>query len=159
IVIRSTHQYVGLLEHALSRSGVAAYFDRGTRRPDPTGRAFLAILSCASENFSAKRFAEYLSLAQVPSLEASGKASAGADPSIWVASRDDVFGVLSERAPDDSEDTNADDQGSANMTDDQAAVAGTLRAPWKWESLLVESAVIGGNDRWERRLNGLAAEY
>ena len=34
-----------------------------------------------------------------------------------------------------------------------------LRAPWKWESLLVESAVIGGSDRWTRRLNGLAAEY
>jgi hypothetical protein len=62
IVIRSNQQYVGLLEHALSRAGIPAYFDRGTRRPDPTGRAFLAILSCATEKFSAKRFAEYLSL-------------------------------------------------------------------------------------------------
>src|SRR5215471_5654546 len=159
IVIRSAQQYVGLLEHALSRAGVAAYFDRGTRRPDPTGRAFLTLLSCATENFSAKRFAEYLSLAQVPSLEDSGKASVGADHSIWVASRDDVFGVLSERAPDDSDDTSDAEQESANITDDQAVVAGTLRAPWKWESLLVESAVIGGSDRWVRRLNGLATEY
>src|SRR5438445_4189354 len=69
IVIRSPQQYVGLLEHALARAGVPAYFDRGTRRPDPAGRAFLAILSCAADNFSAKRFAEYLSLAQVPSLD------------------------------------------------------------------------------------------
>ena len=38
-------------------------------------------------------------------------------------------------------------------------MAGTLRAPWKWESLLVESAVIGGSERWARRLDGLAAEY
>ena len=38
-------------------------------------------------------------------------------------------------------------------------VAGTLRAPWKWEQLLVESAVIGGKDRWSRRLSGLEAEY
>ena len=76
IVIRSTQQYVGVLEHALARAGIPAYFDRGTRRPDPTGRAFLAILSCATENFSAKRFAEYLSLAQVPSLDDSGKAPA-----------------------------------------------------------------------------------
>src|SRR5262249_54293954 len=130
------------------------------RRPDPTGRAFLAILSCATENFSAKRFAEYLSLAQVPSLEDSGKASVGADHSTWIASRDDVFGVLSERTPDDSDDISDDDQGSAaNATDDQAVVAGTLRAPWKWESLLVESAVIGGSERWARRLSGLAAEY
>ncbi|HEV8721182.1 MAG TPA: hypothetical protein VGW77_11155 [Candidatus Binatia bacterium] len=38
IVIRSTQQYTGVLEHALTRSGVPAYFERGTRRPDPTGR-------------------------------------------------------------------------------------------------------------------------
>ncbi|HEY6381845.1 MAG TPA: PD-(D/E)XK nuclease family protein, partial [Pseudolabrys sp.] len=158
IVIRSTQQYAGLLEHALSRAGIPAYFERGTRRPDPTGRAFLAILSCATEKFSAKRFAEYLSLAQVPSLEDSGKAPTG--NATWVASRDDVFGVLSERAPDESDDNGSDDQVSAaNVTGDQAVVAGTLRAPWKWESLLVESAVIGGSDRWARRLDGLAAEY
>ncbi len=161
IVIRSTQQYVGLLEHALARAGIPAYFDRGTRRPDPAGRAFLAILSCATENFSAKRFAEYLSLAQVPSLDDSGKASMGSGHSIWVASRDDVFGVLSERAPDETEDSDeSDDQRSAtNLSGDEAVVAGTLRAPWKWESLLVESAVIGGSDRWARRLKGLAAEY
>jgi len=163
IVIRSAQQYVGLLEHALARAGVPAYFDRGTRRPDPTGRAFLAILSCATENFSAKRFAEYLSLAQVPSLDDSGKAPVRSGHSTWVASRDDVFGVLSERAPeepDDSDNSGDDDQRFAtHINGDQAVVAGTLRAPWKWESLLVESAVIGGSARWARRLNGLAAEY
>jgi ATP-dependent helicase/nuclease subunit B len=163
IVIRSTQQYVGLLEHALARAGVPAYFDRGTRRPDPTGRAFLAILSCATDNFSAKRFAEYLSLAQVPSLDDSGKAPVSSGNSTWVASRDDVFGVLSERAPeepDDSDSSGDDDQRSAtHINGDQAVVAGALRAPWKWESLLVESAVIGGSARWARRLNGLAAEY
>ncbi len=160
IVIRSTQQYVGLLEHALSRADIPAYFDRGTRRPDPTGRAFLAILSCATEKFSAKRFAEYLSLAQVPSLDGSGKAPAGSVRSTWVTSRDDVFGVLSERTPDESNDSRGDDdQQSADISGDQAVVAGTLRAPWKWESLLVESAVIGGSERWARRLNGLAAEY
>ena len=160
IVIRSTQQYVGLLEHALSRAGVPAYFDRGTRRPDPTGRAFLAVLSCAIENFSAKRFAEYLSLAQVPSLDDSGKAPAGSGNLTWVASRDDVFGVLSERAPEETDNRDSeDDQQPAKIDSDQAVIAGTLRAPWKWESLLVESAVIGGSDRWARRLNGLAAEY
>jgi CRISPR/Cas system-associated exonuclease Cas4 (RecB family) len=35
---------------------------------------------------------------------------------------------------------------------------GSLRAPWKWERLLVESSVIGGRDRWSRRLAGLGAE-
>jgi CRISPR/Cas system-associated exonuclease Cas4 (RecB family) len=160
IVIRSTQQYIGLLEQAFARADIPAYFDRGTRRPDPTGRAFLAILSCATENFSAKRFAEYLSLAQVPSLDGSGKAPAGSGKATWLASRDDVFGVLSERAPDDSNDSRGDDdQQSADISGDQAVVAGTLRAPWKWEGLLVESAVIGGSDRWTRRLDGLAAEY
>jgi ATP-dependent helicase/nuclease subunit B len=161
IIIRSTQQYVGLLEQAFARADIPAYFDRGTRRPDPTGRAFLAILSCATEKFSAKRFAEYLSLAQVPSLDDSGTAAAGSGHSTWVASRDDVFGVLSERAPDETDDTNGDDDqlAATNINGDHAVVAGTLRAPRKWESLLVESAVIGGSDRWARRLNGLAAEY
>src|SRR5205823_3052507 len=161
IVIRSPQQYVGLLEHALARAGVPAYFDRGTRRPDPAGRAFLAILSCAADNFSAKRFAEYLSLAQVPSLDDSRSAPVGSRHSTWVASRDDVFGVLSERAPDepDGSDGDGNQRPATNVNGDQAVVAGTLRAPWKWESLLVESAVIGGCERWARRLNGLAAEY
>jgi RecB family exonuclease len=41
---------------------------------------------------------------------------------------------------------------------DAATVAGTLRAPWRWERLLVDAAVIGGEERWRRRLAGLAAE-
>jgi RecB family exonuclease len=45
-------------------------------------------------------------------------------------------------------------------TDEEAVVGGTLRAPWKWERLIVESAVIGGNAaRWERRLRGLRGQY
>jgi RecB family exonuclease len=35
----------------------------------------------------------------------------------------------------------------------------TPPAPWRWERLLVESSVIGGRDRWARRLHGLAEEY
>jgi ATP-dependent helicase/nuclease subunit B len=161
IIVRSTQQYVGLLEHALVRAGVPAYFERGTRRPDPTGRAFLAILSCATENFSAKRFAEYLSLAQVPSLDDSGKPLVVSGDSTWLASRDDVFGILSERAPDESDarDSDDDQRSSTDINGDQAVLAGSLRAPWKWENLLVESSVIGGSERWARRLNGLAAEY
>jgi hypothetical protein len=39
-------------------------------------------------------------------------------------------------------------------------VEGGLRAPWKWETLIVESAVVGGDpQRWHRRLAGLAQEY
>ena len=75
VFLRAPERYVGLLEHALRRAlpderGYArAWFDRGTRRPHPAGRAFLAILACACERLSARRFAEYLSLAQVPRLD------------------------------------------------------------------------------------------
>src|SRR4029079_17529788 len=47
----------------------------------------------------------------------------------------------------------------------EAIVAGTLRAPWKWEELIVESAVIGGIDRADgprrlrRRLDGFTDAY
>ena len=159
ILIRSPQQYVGVLEHALARANIPAYFDRGIRRPHPAGRAFLAMLSCAAEDFSAKRFAEYLSLAQVPSLSQ----DTGAKPSdVWVASNDEVFGVLSERQPDEltnlAKPTNPTNHTNPDQPD-TAVLSGTLRAPWKWESLLVESAVIGGSERWTRRLNGLAEQY
>ena len=62
IALRSPQHYAGLLEHALERAGVPAYFERGTRRPHPAGRAFLALVACALDNLSARRFAEYLSL-------------------------------------------------------------------------------------------------
>ena len=32
-------------------------------------------------------------------------------------------------------------------SDEEAVVAGTLRSPWKWEELIVESAVVGGRSR------------
>ena len=31
--------------------------------------------------------------------------------------------------------------------------------PWRWEDLIVEAAVIGRLDRWQRRLKGLEHEY
>src|SRR5262249_59106682 len=41
VFLRTPQQYLGLLEHACARGGVPVYFDRGTRRPDPAGRAFV----------------------------------------------------------------------------------------------------------------------
>src|SRR5262249_31123020 len=49
VLLRTPRQYLGLLEHACARGGVPVFFDRGTRRPDPAGRAFLALLACAVE--------------------------------------------------------------------------------------------------------------
>ena len=72
VLLRAPETYASLMEAALRRAGIPAYFARGSRRPDPSGRALLALLACAAEGLSAHRFAEYLSFAQVPSLAEDG---------------------------------------------------------------------------------------
>ena len=167
VFLRAPQRYIGLLEHALKRAGIPAWFDRGTQRPHPAGRAFLAILACACEQLSARRFAEYLSLAQVPHLEESRREPAFVLPSdeeLSLPGTDDLEPADSLLQPSDSVDSAAShlqppDADEAPVDDDTAIVAGTLRAPWKWETLIVESAVIGGDPRrWHRRLAGLANE-
>jgi ATP-dependent helicase/nuclease subunit B len=88
VFLRSPQRYVGLLEHAFTRAGITAYFDRGTLRPHPAGRAFLAILACACEKLSARRFAEYLSLAQVPQMDAPIQVPE------FIAPQDDLLGPV-----------------------------------------------------------------
>jgi len=143
ILVRAPTSYFGLLEHALHRASVPAWFGRGTRRPHPAGRAFLALLACAAEQLSAARFAEYLSLGQVP---------AGQGDESWARSLDEALGRPSEPVADDDPDATPDEP---EETDDSPIVAGTLRAPWRWERLLVEASVIGRDAaRWQRRLEG-----
>lgn len=182
VFVRASDRYVGLLEHAFRRvasgadassdaSGIPAYFDRGTHRPHPAGRAFLAMLACRCEKLSARRFAEYLSLAQVPQLDGSRREFSFVIPDDEVLDgiRDAAEGLFAE------ENANVDPsqvtpgppdvaRGTSRLadtdSDDVAVVAGSLRAPWKWETLIVESAVIGGDpQRWHRRLDGLDHEY
>ncbi len=130
IFVRSPGHYQGLLEHALERAGIPAWFDRGTRRPHPVGRAFLSLLACADERLSARRFAEYLSLGQVPAPPL-----AATDPP-----------AISGMEPQDGQPADA------------VAIDG-VRAPRRWEQMLVEAAVRrGAPDRWRRRLAGLDAE-
>ena len=155
IAVRAPQQYAALLEHALRRAGVPAYFDRGTRRPHPAGRAYLALLRCAIENLSAARFAEYLSLGQVPDPDTEAPA-----PDAFPASSDEVFGALADRgqAMESSDEESALQLGvPGDPRSGQFQRA--LRAPWKWERLLAESRVITGEDRWSRRLKGLVAEF
>jgi CRISPR/Cas system-associated exonuclease Cas4 (RecB family) len=147
ILVRSPQNYVGLIEHALRRAGVPAWFGRGTRRPHPAGRAFLALLACRSEQLSASRFAEYLSFAQVP---------LGGEPprTAWAASNDEAFGRVQPSVVESDRGAEA-----ADGNDSDPVVAGTLRAPWRWEGLLVDAAVIGRDaTRWKRRLAGKDAE-
>jgi RecB family exonuclease len=66
ILLRDPVRYVPLVEEALRRARIPAWFARGLERPDPAGRAFLALLNCAAEGLNAARFAEYLSLRQAP---------------------------------------------------------------------------------------------
>ena len=157
VFLRSPQSYIGLLEHACARGSVPAYFDRGTRRPDPAGRALVALISCAAEGLSAKRFDEYLSLGQVP------PALSAARPPVNVSPQDEVY---REFADGDSVDpSEVEDVAPPLDSDEEAVVAGTLRSPWKWEELIVESAIVAGRSRldgkarWRRRLDGLANDF
>jgi ATP-dependent helicase/nuclease subunit B len=151
VLVRAPQQYLGLLEHALARAAIPAWFDRGTRRPDPAGRALLALLFCAEEGLSARRFAEYLSLAQVPDpIDATM-------PAALIAPDDDVLSAGLTDGTSGDEVVDPPDRDSALPA--LPVVDGALRAPWRWEALLVESAVIGGRDRWVTRLDGLEHEY
>ncbi|MEE2637398.1 MAG: PD-(D/E)XK nuclease family protein [Acidobacteriota bacterium] len=161
VLLRAPQVYAGLLETALRRAGVETWFVRGTRAPDPAGRAFLALLGCRAEQLSARRFSEYLSLGQVPRPDAKG--APPTNRARWVPpSGTDV--LAEEARPVQPSlfalvDLEAEtDGGLGSETDPPPVVEGALRAPWRWDRLLVESAVIGGRDRWARRLTGLEHE-
>ena len=153
VLLRAPQTYLSVLEHALDRAGIPAWFHRGTRRPDPAGRAMLALLACADEGLSARRFAEYVSLGQVPLTE-----TGNADQ--WSPPADEVVEALLPQA-DRAEDTQPEEEAQAQILRGESAndLAGTLRAPWRWEDLIVEAAVIGKFERWQRRLAGLQHEY
>lgn len=151
VLLRAPQTYSGLIEHAFARAGIPAWFERGTRRPDPAGRALLALLSCAEEQLSARRFAEYLSLGQVPAAAPAGES--------WPAPADEIASALVPEADRPEDPAPIDEAPLPGERDGDRVVAGTLQAPWRWEELLVEACVIGGLDRWRRRLPGLRREY
>jgi ATP-dependent helicase/nuclease subunit B len=145
ILLRNVEQYQPLIEEALRRAAIPGYFSRGAARPDPAGRAFLALLACASDGCSASRFAEYLSLGQLPPVDQNG---APIKPiSQWVPPDDEILANFSSAPP--LPETTA----PPNPMDET-----TLAVPIGWEKLLVDAAVIGGHPRWARRLRGLRAE-
>ena len=150
VLLRAPGAYRAHVAEALRRARVPAYFARGTTRPDPAGRAMLALLACAAEGLSARRFAEYLSLAQVP------EPGTAADLE-WSPPDHDLLPAA--RVLEDARGNGAQEPAPhAPFDPDAATLEGTLRAPWRWERLLVDAAVIGGAERWRRRLDGLAQE-
>jgi len=162
VLLRSPEEYRPHLEEAFARAGIPAHFARGAVLPDPAGRAFCALLACALEGLSARRFAEYLSLGEVPDATPAGAPPPAAPATErWVPPDD-------EQIPETLADALAETRGEADHEEllrkgsdpflNGPVSAGTLRAPRRWEQLLVDAAVIGGRARWERRLAGLEAE-
>ncbi|HTN82134.1 MAG TPA: PD-(D/E)XK nuclease family protein [Sorangium sp.] len=203
ILLRAPEQYRAHLVEALRRAGIPAYFAQGSVQPDPAGRALLALLACAAEHLSASRFAEYLSLGQVPDPTPAGEPPpAASEADRWVPPDDDLFpellrGELDEDALEGdgvpsrsgapgildspfqngapNNDRTPSPAGAPGILDspfqngapdsdrapppaggdpDAPVQDGTLRAPRRWERILVDAAVIGGLDRWKARLSG-----
>jgi ATP-dependent helicase/nuclease subunit B len=158
VLLRSAKEYRAHLDEAFARTDIPVHFARGAVRPDPAGRAFYSLLKCAAEGLSARRFAEYLSLSQVPDAAPGGlppEATGRGDR--WVVPDPELVPQFATNA--------ADEPGRAAETDILSSGSeeppvrdGQLRAPRRWERLLVEAAVIGGRDRWRRRIEGLANE-
>jgi hypothetical protein len=152
VLLRAPQTYFGLIEHAFARARIPAWFERGSRRPDPAGRAFLSLLACAEEHLSARRFAEYLSLGQVPVASTPAAES-------WATPSDDLAESIlpvGERAEDPAP---LEEAPAVEERDRDRVIAGTLQAPWRWEELLVEAYVIEGLGRWRKRLPGLRHEF
>ncbi|XXX77567.1 PD-(D/E)XK nuclease family protein [Sorangium sp. So ce134] len=205
ILLRAPEQYRAHLVEALRRAGIPAYFAQGSVQPDPAGRALLALLACAAEHLSASRFAEYLSLGQVPDATPAGEPPpAASEADRWVPPDDDFFpallrgeidedaeelggaeapgeedeeapsgggalpraGAPGAQAPQGAPGAQAPQsapgapapQGAASGDRDAPVQDGTLRAPRRWERILVDAAVIGGLDRWKARLSGFERE-
>jgi CRISPR/Cas system-associated exonuclease Cas4 (RecB family) len=152
ILLRHPDAYSPLILDALRRACIPAHCTSGAIVPHPAGRAFLALLDCANERLSASKFAEYLSLGQVPFVGAAGTPPPPAGRQ--VLTRDEAQMTLDFAPAPDPNPTE-----STSETDDSPAIAGTLRTPFAWEQLLIDAAVIGGKARWSRRLAGLEHEF
>jgi RecB family exonuclease len=157
VLLRSPEEYRGPLEEAFTRAGVPTHFARGAVRTDPTGRAFCVLLQCAVEGLSARRFAEYLSLGQVPDATPEGTPPDAAPRSERWITPDQEF-IARPLWEDLTEQSTHTQEITPPEGNDGPVTAGQLRAPRRWERLLVEAAVIGGRERWRRRIDGLANE-
>lgn len=145
VLIRNPVRTQPLLEDALDRARIPFFCSRGARRPHPTGRAFLSLLSCALDGLSASRFAEYLSLDGFPRVE--NAADLAHRPHAWAPPKDErqlVFVSETHTAPPVERSPDAPEP--------------PVHFPLAWERHLNDAAVIGGRARWERRLAGYRAE-
>jgi superfamily I DNA/RNA helicase len=131
VLLRSPEGYRSYIEEAFNRAGIPA------------------------EGLSARRFAEYLSLGQVPDATFDGappEAISGGER--WVSADSEFARFSTEEAAEQLRPASP----AIDQPDGAPVTEGQLRAPRRWERLLVEAAVIGGRDRWRRRIDGLANE-
>ena len=174
VLLRSPDEYRAFLEEAFHRAKVPAHFSQGVVRPDAAGRAFVALLRCAAERLSARRFAEYLSLGEIPQATDAGEPQKPPpEEERWETPEEEFFPskLLDEAEAELFEDEEQEsipgaETGSTEATEDAPfnvpsnytapVYHGSLRAPRRWEQLIVDAAVIGGRNRWQRRLTGLA---
>jgi hypothetical protein len=119
VLLRAPQTYFGLIEHAFSRARIPVWFERGTRRPDPAGRAFLSLLACAEEQLSARRFAEYLSLGQVP-VAATPRGDS------WSAPTDDLVESIVPASERPEDPAPLDEAPAVEERDRDRVIAGTL---------------------------------
>lgn len=132
LVLRRPELARAALEASFRAAGIPLAQRRAARRPDPGGRALLALLACAVEGLSARAFSAYLAFGAMPPLDDGRPPAASANAEL--------------RAYDDDEEDE----------DDEAPPPDPLKAPRRWERLIVEAAVVGGDpERWRRRLEGL----
>jgi RecB family exonuclease len=143
ILLRNVERYQPMLEEAMSRAGIPAYFSMGSARPDPAGRAFLALLGCAADGYSASGFAEYLSIGETPQVDSSGRPVQLELK--FVLPEDEILGPFTGSAPEEEGDDTRD--------------VASIPTPIAWERLLIDASVVGGRERWHRRLKGLEQEY
>jgi len=146
VFLRAPEAYAGLLESAFARAKIPAHFALGSSRPEPSGRAFLALLACRAEDFSSKRFAEFLSLAP-SSRDNALFTNEWPDP----VNRSEKLGALLE----------GQTIGVANETSAGPAKVTTASLPLStlWERLLVEASIVSRKERWSRRLEALGQSF
>ncbi|MBK8251972.1 MAG: PD-(D/E)XK nuclease family protein [Polyangiaceae bacterium] len=158
VLLRTPGSYRPHLVEALRRAGIPAAFTFGTKTPDPAGRAFLALLACAAEDYSAPRFAEYLSLGEVPDATLAGEPPPAAPATErWAVPDEEMLPLAMARAAATDED--AEGEGVPEIAETAPVAAGSLRTPRRWEHFLTEAAVIGGEPRYAERLDRLKNQY
>ena len=144
ILLRNVEQYQPLVEEALRRAAIPGYFSRGASRPGSgrtrvSGAAGLCgrrLLGVALRRIFVART---IAAAWIEAAHPSNPRRSGCLPTTRSSP---IF-----RVPPPSRMPQPRLMDGRNRT---------LAVPIGWEKLLVDASVIGGHDRWARRLRGLA---